>query len=69
MKGYEQQLELLLNKTADATPQEFEKWRSSDYFSKGDFDPLVLFVVITTIVQLFAFGFMLAVFAFNDSLF
>ena len=64
-----QQLELLLNKPADATPQEYEEWRSSDYFSKGDFDPLVAFVVIPTIIQLFAFGFMLAVFAFNDSLF
>ncbi len=66
---YYTQLELLLNKTADATPQEVEDWRSSDYFSKGDFDPLVLFVVIPTIIQLFAFGFMLAVFSFNDSLF
>lgn len=66
---YYTQLELLLNKTADATPQEVEDWRSSDYFSKGDFDPLILFVVIPTIVQLIAFGFMLAVFSFNDSLF
>lgn len=65
---YYTQLELLLNKTADATPQEVEDWRSSDYFSKGDFDPLILFVVIPTIVQLIAFGFMLAVFSFNDSL-
>lgn len=65
----EQQLELLLNKPADATPQEYLEWRENDYFSKGDFDPLIAFVVIPTIIQLLALGFMLAVFAFNDSLF
>lgn len=63
------QLELLLNKPADSTPQEYEEWRENDYFSKGDFDPLFLFVVIPTIIQVLMFGFMLAVFALNDSLF
>lgn len=65
----EQQLELLLNKPADSTPEEYEEWRENDYFSKGDFDPLVLFVAIPTIIQVLMFGFMLAVFALNDSLF
>lgn len=63
------QLELLLNKPADSTPEEYEEWRENDYFSKGDFDPLFLFVVIPTIIQVLMFGFMLAVFALNDSLF
>ena len=65
----EQQLELLLNKPADATPEEYAEWRKNDYFSKGDFDPLFLFVAIPTFIQLLMFGFMLAVFALNDSLF
>lgn len=65
----EQQLELLLNKPADSTPEEYEEWRENDYFSKGDFDPLILFVAIPTIIQVLMFGFMLAVFALNDSLF
>jgi len=63
------QLELLLNKPADSIPQEYEEWRANDYFSKGDFDPLFLFVVIPTIIQVLMLGFMLAVFALNDSLF
>ena len=50
--GYEQQLELQLNKTVDATPEEFEAWRKTDYWNRGDYDPLVMFVVIPTIVQL-----------------
>ena len=65
----EQQLELLLNKPADSTPEEYQEWRENDYFSKGDFDPLILFVAIPTIIQVLMFGFMLAVFALNDSLF
>ena len=63
------QLELLLIKSPDATPQEVEDWRSSDYFSKGDFDPLVLFVVIPTLIQLAVFGMMLGVFVYNSYLF
>ena len=63
------QLELLLNKPADSTPEEYEEWRENDYFSKGDFDPLFLFVAIPTVIQVLMFGFMLAVFALNDSLF
>ena len=47
-----QQLELQLNKTRDATPQEVAEWRVSDYWNRGDYDPLVMFVVIPTLVQL-----------------
>ena len=63
------QLELLLNKPADSTPQEYEEWRANDYFSKGDFDPLFLFVVIPTVIQVAMFGLMLGVFVINSYLF
>ena len=53
----------------DATPEEVEEWQNTDYFMKGDFDPLQLFVVIPTIVQVFMFGSMLLVFKFNDVFF
>jgi len=63
------QLELLLNKSPDSTPEEYEEWRANDYFSKGDFDPLFLFVVIPTVIQVAMFGLMLGVFVINGSLF
>jgi|TARA_B110000444_G_C18820534_1_gene587489 hypothetical protein len=34
-----------------ATPEEFDKWRDTDYFSKMDFDPMLLCVVIPAIIQ------------------
>ena len=66
---YENQLELPLNKTRDATPQEVQEWREEDFFSKGDFDPLLLFVVIPSVIQLVMVGFMLSIFVFNEHLF
>jgi len=66
---YENQLELPLNKTRDATPQEVQEWREEDFFSKGDFDPLLLFVVIPSIIQLVMVGLMLGIFVLNDNLF
>ena len=66
---YENQLELPLNKTRDATPQEVQEWREEDFFSKGDFDPLLLFVVIPSVIQLVMIGFMLGMFVFNYYLF
>ena len=63
------QLELLLNKSPDSTPEECEEWRANDYFSKGDFDPLFLFVVIPTVIQVAMFGLMLGVFVINSYLF
>jgi hypothetical protein len=53
----------------DATPEEVDEWQDTDYFMKGDFDPLQLFVVIPTIVQIFMFGSMLLVFKLNDAYF
>lgn len=52
------QLSLNLNKPADSTPQQVKEWEETDYFRKGDFDPLFLFVVIPTIIQVSALLFM-----------
>lgn len=53
----------------DATPEEFEAWRKTDYWNKMDFDPLVMFVVIPTIIQLMAVGMMGVVMYINSLLF
>jgi len=53
----------------DATPEEFEAWRKTDYWNKMDFDPLVMFVVIPTIIQLMAMAMMGAVMYINSMLF
>ena len=53
----------------DATPEEFQAWRETDYWNKMDFDPLVMFVVIPTIIQLLAVGMMGAVMYINSLLF
>ena len=53
----------------DATPEEAKAWREEDYWNRMDFDPLVMFVVIPTVVQVLVFGLMLAVMAFNQHLF
>lgn len=60
------QLELQLNKVPDATPEQVKQWEQDDYFRRGDFDVMKLFVVIPTIIQLGAFGFMLLIFYIND---
>ena len=49
----------------DATPEEFQAWRETDYWNKMDFDPLVMFVVIPTIVQIMAMAMMGAVMYLN----
>tara|TARA_B100000902_G_C27318609_1_gene922831 strand:+ start:85 stop:264 length:180 start_codon:yes stop_codon:yes gene_type:complete len=53
----------------DATPEEFQEWRETDYWNKMDFDPLVMFVVIPTIVQIMAMAMMGAVMLFNSYIF
>tara|TARA_Y100001972_G_scaffold88693_1_gene108515 strand:+ start:650 stop:910 length:261 start_codon:yes stop_codon:yes gene_type:complete len=63
---YVQQLELQLNKTREATPQEVEDWQNGgDFFMTGNFDALKLFVVLPTLIQLMMMGFMFSVFWFN----
>ena len=56
-------------KVRDATPEEFEAWRKTDYWNRMDFDPLVMFVVIPTIIQLMAVGMMGVVMYINSILF
>lgn len=53
----------------DATPEEFEAWRKTDYWNKMDFDPLVMFVVIPTIIQIMAVSMMGVVMYLNSLLF
>ena len=53
----------------DATPEEFQAWRETDYWNKMDFDPLVMFVVIPAVIQLLAVGMMGAVMYINSLLF
>ena len=36
----------------EATPEEVEAWRKEDYWNRGDYDPMVMFVVIPAIIQL-----------------
>jgi hypothetical protein len=63
------QLELHLNKCRDATPEEVREWREKDYFSKGDFDVMKLFVLVPSLIQVFMIGLMLGIFLLNDNLF
>ena len=53
----------------DATPEEAKAGREEDYWNRMDFDPLVMFVVIPTVVQVLVFGLMLAVMGLNQLLF
>ena len=67
---YPQQLELELNRTTEATPEEVKEWQNGgDYFMTGKFDAMKLFVVVPTIIQLFALAFMFSVMLFNDQVF
>ena len=64
--SYEQQLELNLNKTRAATPDEVKQWQNGgDFFMTGKFDAMKLFVVFPTIIQLTMLGLMFLIFAFN----
>jgi hypothetical protein len=68
--GYEQQLELQLNKTVDATPEDVRKWQNGgDFFMTGDFDAMKFFVVIPAVIQIVVFFMMLAVMALNEIMF
>ena len=67
---YEQQLELQLNKTREATPEEVREWQNGgDFFMTGNFDAMKMFVVFPTIIQLVMLGFMFSIFIINDGYF
>ena len=53
----------------DATPEEFEAWRKTDYWNRGDYDPMVMFVVIPAIIQLLALAGRAAVMYLNSLVF
>ena len=60
MSGYEQQLELQLNKTVDATPEQINEWQEKELNWWAEIQlPLVAFMAF---VQLFVFGGMLMAF-------
>ncbi len=53
----------------EATPEELEAWRKEDYWNRGDYDPMVMFVVIPAIIQIMALGMMGAVMYLNSIFF
>jgi|TARA_B100001094_G_C17680579_1_gene553176 hypothetical protein len=53
----------------EATPNEQAEWFETDFFMKGDFDVMKMFVVIPAIIQIVVFGMMLAVMYLNTFLF
>ena len=53
----------------NATPEEQAEWFETDYFMKGDFSPMQMFVVIPAVIQIVVFFSMLAVFALNSVIF
>lgn len=60
MSGYEQQLELHLNKPREATDKEWDEWQEKELKWWGDRQiPIVAFMAF---VQLFVFGGMLLAF-------
>ena len=60
---YQQQLELKLNATKEATPEEVKEWQNGgDFFMTGKFDALKVFVVVPTIIQMVVIGGMMMAF-------
>lgn len=51
---------------SNATPEQVKQWHEEDYWMKMDYNPLVMFVVIPTIIQIMALAFMFGVMAIND---
>lgn len=53
----------------NATPQEQKDWFEEDFFMKGDFSAMKLFVVVPAIIQVMCLGMMGAVMLLNSYLF
>jgi hypothetical protein len=66
LEQYPTQLEIPFQKNRDATPEEQAEWFETDFFMKGDFDALQMFVVIPAIVQFVVFSIMLVSFALTQ---
>ncbi len=41
-----------VNNYVEATPEEVAAWRQEDYWNRGDYDPMKMFVVIPAIIQM-----------------
>jgi len=67
VRGYEQQLELQLNKTVDATPEEFDEWQEKELNWWGE--KQLGIVAFMAFVQLFVFTGMLMAFALIGEVF
>lgn len=53
----------------DATPEEQQAWFEEDFFMKGDFDVMKLFVVVPAVIQIMCLGMMGIVMYLNSFLF
>jgi len=62
----EHQLELPLNKPRDATPEEVQQWMNEELAPQAKYS--LHTVVIASIIQLCAFGFMLSAFWMIDKM-
>lgn len=51
------------------TPEEQAEWFQEDFFMKGDFDVMKLFVLVPAVIQVVVFGMMLAVMLLNQYIF
>lgn len=69
MSGYQQQLELELNKPREATPEEIEAWRQEDYWNRGEWNPMRMFVVYPTLIQIGMMGLMASIMLLNEYFF
>jgi len=55
-----------LNIVEDATPEEVDEWMNTDYFMKGEFDVMKLFVLVPALIQVTVFFMMLFMFYVNS---
>ena len=53
----------------EATPEEVEAWRKEDYWSRGEYNPLFMMVVIPTLIQISMLFLMFTIILLNDYLF
>ena len=53
----------------EATPEQQQEWFEQDFFMKGDFDVMKLFVVVPAVIQIMCLGMMGLVMWMNSHLF
>ena len=67
--GIQQTKDSMNNVVRDATPEEQAEWFEEDFFMKGDFSVMKLFVVVPAIIQVMCLSMMGAVMLLNSYLF